>query len=900
MKIIIYQNREVYKEESKIGNDSENKVETLEFEFPEEYKDFTKYIEFQIKGEKYVDLVEDNKYVITREVAKYGKIKTQLVLKKNIENDVLVFKSDIFTLNVSNSINATENLVHTVGIDLIEKIVTKNSEQDVRLDTLEADNTTNKENILNLQNDNTTNKTNIKSLQDDNEVNKTDISNIKQEQTVQNTNIQELQTDNTSNKSKIEALETKNTQQDTNIQKNTESIAEINAKDAAQDEEIAQIKEKDTVQDSLIEQLQAENTKLKKEINSMQIPGEATGNPIHLSDSSDMECEIVPIGGAEQETVTDNLFNNTWEQGIIASETGAEIDSTENIRSSSVEVHANHLYSISRSIYTSYMSFRFYAKDGAYLGNQLTEGIMTASNTDKRMNANESSMTFTITNANVARMRIVDNSNNLSTIYILTTEAINPDYPSPVETVGSNINLLENKAITQTINGVTFTVNKDGCVMVNGTATTNTTFKINDDIVPKNISNLILSGCPNNGSKSTYDLKIELYKNGVWTKVLYDFGNGVDTGDLSEYTSCTRSTTIRKDYNANNLIFKPKLEKGSKATPYSPYGQGSVEIYNCNGNLFNKNDITQNGFLSQSTDEILSSTKSSVSNYIKIKKLKNYIVSGYGTDSYYKCICFYDKDKAFISAISATSSNNIYGGMAPEKAKYLRFHFPNSQINNIQLEEGETATNYIEHESYTKVLPIQKEFVKIGEVEDTFVKVDGKWYEKHNIKKLILDGTESWNWHSDGFGFAKAVGISILPNDKVLAISNFLLGIQIGSNGTYYKDKDNVIFSWMSGNLICLKAINKFTDVEMLKAWLAEQYNAGTPVIVYYVLSEPELIECTAEQEEILNSFYTYKGVTNVSMSGIGKIKIIYKQDQQTINKNYENRLAALEAAIIS
>ena len=50
MKIVIYQNREVYKEESKIGNDSENKVETLEFEFPEEYEDFTKYIEFQIRG----------------------------------------------------------------------------------------------------------------------------------------------------------------------------------------------------------------------------------------------------------------------------------------------------------------------------------------------------------------------------------------------------------------------------------------------------------------------------------------------------------------------------------------------------------------------------------------------------------------------------------------------------------------------------------------------------------------------------------------------------------------------------------------------------------------------------------------------------------------------------------
>lgn len=153
MKIIIYQNREVYKEESKIGNDSENKVETLEFEFPKEYEDFKKYIEFQIKGEKYVDLIEDNKYVITREVAKYGKIKTQVVLKKNTENDVMIFKSDVFTLTVSNSINATENLIYTGGVDLIKKIVTKNNEQDFRLDALEADNTTNKENISNLQNE---------------------------------------------------------------------------------------------------------------------------------------------------------------------------------------------------------------------------------------------------------------------------------------------------------------------------------------------------------------------------------------------------------------------------------------------------------------------------------------------------------------------------------------------------------------------------------------------------------------------------------------------------------------------------------------------------------------------------------------------------------------------------
>lgn len=110
MKIIIDENREVLKETNKIGNDSENKVEVLEFEFPKQYTAFTKYIEFQIKNEKYVDLIENDQYVITRSIAKYGKIKAQVVLRNSLDNDVAVFKSNIFDLKISNSLNATEDV----------------------------------------------------------------------------------------------------------------------------------------------------------------------------------------------------------------------------------------------------------------------------------------------------------------------------------------------------------------------------------------------------------------------------------------------------------------------------------------------------------------------------------------------------------------------------------------------------------------------------------------------------------------------------------------------------------------------------------------------------------------------------------------------------------------------
>lgn len=139
MKIIIYRNREVYKENSKIGNDSENKVETLDFEFPEEFKDFNKYIEFQIKGEKCVDLIRNNQYVITRSIAKYGKIKTQIVLKKIIDNDTVVFKSNIFTVNVSASINASEEIEQTLQVDIIQTLTQNISEIENKVADLEKD-----------------------------------------------------------------------------------------------------------------------------------------------------------------------------------------------------------------------------------------------------------------------------------------------------------------------------------------------------------------------------------------------------------------------------------------------------------------------------------------------------------------------------------------------------------------------------------------------------------------------------------------------------------------------------------------------------------------------------------------------------------------------------------------
>ena len=139
--------------------------------------------------------------------------------------------------------------------------------------------------------------------------------------------------------------------------------------------------------------------------------------------------------------------------------------------------------------------------------------------------------------------------------------------------------------------------------------------------------------------------------------------------------------------------------------------------------------------------------------------------------------------------------------------------------------------------------------------------------EHHEWKKVVLTGSEdNWQWNSNNFAFISVSDIANKPTTEVLVKSNYFLGIEVGSNGTNYVDKDDVVFSWFSGTLICIKSTQNFTNVEETKAFLQEKYNSGNPVIVYYKLATPIDLELTEEQEEAREGLNTYKGVTNISV----------------------------------
>lgn len=146
-------------------------------------------------------------------------------------------------------------------------------------------------------------------------------------------------------------------------------------------------------------------------------------------------------------------------------------------------------------------------------------------------------------------------------------------------------NLLKNTASSQTINGVTFTVNADGSVTVNGTATTNANFNLitNDTMIA---DGLLLSGC-NGGSQSTYYIRAQI---GSDYKSVYD-GESVP---LSNGTLTNLWISVVNGQTVNNLTFYPMLRDANIADPtFEPYHESVEEeieqIYADNGVLGAKN-----------------------------------------------------------------------------------------------------------------------------------------------------------------------------------------------------------------------------------------------------------------------------------------------------------------------
>ena len=141
----------------------------------------------------------------------------------------------------------------------------------------------------------------------------------------------------------------------------------------------------------------------------------------------------------------------------------------------------------------------------------------------------------------------------------------------------SGKNLLEIKNITRTINGVTFTINADKSITMNGTATDRIIFPLNSntDYILKNLSLK---------ENTTYTLSYNISSSvqNVFPQIYYN-KNEQGTYSTSTFTTveATNSAIYIIVYSGtviNNVTMQVQLEEGGAATTYEPYCRTEYQV----------------------------------------------------------------------------------------------------------------------------------------------------------------------------------------------------------------------------------------------------------------------------------------------------------------------------------
>ena len=129
---------------------------------------------------------------------------------------------------------------------------------------------------------------------------------------------------------------------------------------------------------------------------------------------------------------------------------------------------------------------------------------------------------------------------------------------------------------TQTINGITWTINADGTVTANGTATANSFLYL----IPNNTNiaygyETHISGCPAGGSSTTYEIQVAMTGGTTY----HDYGDGqvIPSTYVYRYFVCA----VRSGQTVTNLVFQPMLTESWKyalSQAFVPYSPTNAEL----------------------------------------------------------------------------------------------------------------------------------------------------------------------------------------------------------------------------------------------------------------------------------------------------------------------------------
>lgn len=437
---------------------------------------------------------------------------------------------------------------------------------------------------------------------------------------------------------------------------------------------------------------------------------------------------------------------------------------------------------------------------------------------------------------------------------------------------------------SKTEKGITFTVNENGTVTINGTATEEGNFylispwAVNPNYISVN-GTYTLSGI-SGGRENTYYLQI--YVDGSSKGVVYtNHLTFTASGTVNQFSFFYKAGAV-----FNNFVISPMLNEGTTALPYEPYFDGMrnaevTELKSEFGNLFNY-------------DNILDSFKGTGENEGKIvittRSYSMNIYTGEGGSSarvpreYWNKLMFLTKGTYY-----AYFDIDFYEDEVAEADRYLnaRAVLLDGQDywcgnGGQQLFSGGTFTMYYDGYCYLRTginkrcyisnlmitrtprdtyIPYKYESIPIPEAVKSLdgygLGVNSEYYNYidfdrkvfvQRVYRKVFDGTENWatattsKTSSDGFYRVRYtirddnIGVDAGTTDKSQIVCNSYN--TASPSDTWYCEKDTCSFN--QGTLVHFydEAYNT-SDVSLWKAHLAERYANGNPLTIVYALAEP-------------------------------------------------------------
>ncbi|MCR5708117.1 MAG: hypothetical protein K6G82_07570 [Ruminococcus sp.] len=167
----------------------------------------------------------------------------------------------------------------------------------------------------------------------------------------------------------------------------------------------------------------------------------------------------------------------------------------------------------------------------------------------------------------------------LSNAELTAKEQANENNISLLNQYGGGKNILKpDQSFPQTINGITFTQNKDGTITANGSPTNPseyTTCTVDSYILLETGKTYVMSGSPEGGGDNNY--RTDITRDG--NIAIYETGNGtLITGESSMRQF---RLVIYPNYSPNNLKFKPMIctiEDWQKSHEYQPHALSNAEL----------------------------------------------------------------------------------------------------------------------------------------------------------------------------------------------------------------------------------------------------------------------------------------------------------------------------------